>query len=96
MTIRVILTYEKQEDGGDFINIPQNVIDLLEKYKEDGKLVDYSKEEEPKKITYTMNWKDSEGKTEFRSEREVLSFADEANTHNFENKIYSTLDEFYV
>ena len=98
MPIRVILTYEKQADTGEFIDIPENVINILEKYKKEGKLLNYSKDADDlkKSGSYEITWRDEEAKTEFRSEKPVLQFADDANKHNFENKIYSTLDEFYV
>ena len=96
MAIRVILTYQKQENSGEFIEIPENVINLLEQYKAKGRLLDYSKEQTKDKVTYTINWPDHESKTMFRSEKEVLKFADVANKHNFDNTIISTLDEFFV
>ena len=97
MATRVILTYKKQDDSGDFIEIPENVIELLDKYKADGKLTDYSKnEDDPKSVVYTYNWKTDENKDEFRTESKVLEFADLANKHNFDNNITATLDEFSV
>ena len=39
MATRVILTYKKQEGSGDFIAMPDDVIQLLDKYKTDGKLI---------------------------------------------------------
>ena len=97
MATRVILTYKKQEDSGDFISMPDDVIQLLDQYKTDGKLIDWSKNEDDANSTvYTMTWQSDEDKDEFRKETKVLEFADLANKHNFDNSITSTLDEFFV
>ena len=97
MATRVILTYKKQEGSGDFISMPDDVIQLLNQYKTDGKLIDWSKNEDDADSTvYTMTWQSDEDKEEFRKESKVLEFADLANKHNFDNSITSTLDEFFV
>jgi hypothetical protein len=97
MAIRVLLTYEKQSNSGEFITIPENIIALLNTYKDQGKLLDFSKDESQKdKVCYTIDWVTEEAKQEFRSEPSVLTFADDANEHNFKNNIFANLDEFYV
>tara|TARA_Y100000996_G_C21997146_1_gene427068 strand:- start:45 stop:359 length:315 start_codon:yes stop_codon:yes gene_type:complete len=97
MAIRVLLTYEKQAETGEFIDIPEDVINLLNQYKESGKLIGYSKDDsQTNKVVYTIDWKEESGKQEFRQEGEVINFADKAEKHNYENRIQASLDEFYV
>ena len=91
MSFQIILTYTKEDPLVDWYVLPQDVRDLIEAYKSDGRIEEWIEEElDALTLQYRITWDNQPRSLEFDNETANQACQSAKNLHNTNNNITYT------